>query len=133
MKYKFSSRSKENLSGVCPEMANLMEKAIEISPIDFGIPSDGGLRTAEQQRKLFEAGKSKCDGFYNKSYHQSGLAVDVYAYVNGAASWDGEHLAMIAGVVLSVASELNLDVIWGGTFGSNTFKGWDKPHFELRK
>ena len=130
--FGFSERSLKQLEGVNPQLVELMKMAIRRSPIDFGIPADGGKRTAERQKELFDKGVSKCDGTIKKSYHQSGNAVDVYAYVNGKASWDKEHLAIIAGVVLSTAYAMGLNVRWGGTFGSNEFKGWDKPHFELR-
>ena len=34
------------------------------------------FRTAEEQNKLFKEGKSNCDGYNKKSFHQSWLAVD---------------------------------------------------------
>ena len=131
--YKFSKRSIQELELINPKLAALMDQAIERSPIDFGIPNNGGKRTAEKQNELYNKGVSKCDGILKKSYHQSGNAVDVYAYVNGKASWDVEHLCIIAGVVLSIASEMGLNIRWGGTFGSNKFKGWDMPHFEIKE
>lgn len=131
--YQFSSKSLERLSTVNPLLQDIMKEAIKVSPIDFGIPLYGGLRTAKQQNQLFKDGKSKCDGIKIKSYHQSGNAVDVYAYVNGHASWDDVHLGIIAGVVLSVADRKGVNLRWGGTFESNEFHGWDKPHFEIKK
>lgn len=129
--YKFSKKSKRVLSTVDERLQRLMERAIEVSPIDFGIPSSGGKRTEEEQHKLFKEGLSKCDGYVKKSYHQSGKAVDVYAYVDGHASWEDHHLALIAGVVLTLATEMCVNINWGGTFGSSSFDGWDKPHFEI--
>jgi len=131
MAFKFSKRSSELLDTISPELALVMREAINSSPIDFGIPPFGGMRTAEQQHELYLAGKSKCDGYKIKSKHQSGNAVDVFAYVNGKASWSDVHLGMIAGVVLSEAARLGVELTWGGTFGSDNFNGWDKPHFEL--
>ena len=104
---------------------------ITISPIDIGIPSTGGWRTPEEQHDLFVRGLSKCDGYTKLSKHQSGRAVDIFAYLHGKASWDKEHLAIIAGVVLSVANQKGIPIRWGGTFGSDDFKGWDYPHFEF--
>jgi peptidoglycan LD-endopeptidase CwlK len=129
--FEFSTRSLLRLQGVDEELYKLMKLALSRSPIDFGIPEFGGLRTAEDQKKLFDKGLSKADGTIKKSYHQTGNAVDVFAYVNGKASWDEVHLSLIAGVVLSCAKELNLNVTWGGTFGSKEFKGWDMPHFQI--
>ena len=122
------------MESINPELALVMREALKVSPIDFGIPSTGGKRTAKEQHELFKAGKSKCDGFKNKSYHQSGNAVDVYAYVNGSASWSEKHLSILAGVILSTAIRLksnrliSIDVHWGGDFTTFT----DMPHYETK-
>lgn len=142
--FAFSVKSKERMKGVHPQLIMVATEALKVSPIDFGIPPDGGVRTAKQQRKLYLKELSKCDGSVNKSNHQIdksksdfGLALDVYAYVNGGASWKKEHLAIIAGVMLSTAEKLkaegkiSISIKWGGTFGSDDFMGWDYPHFEV--
>ncbi|GAB7088924.1 M15 family metallopeptidase [Marinifilum fragile] len=131
MTFTFSKRSLDRLGKVDQRLQQLMHNAIALSPIDFGIPEYGGLRTEEEQQQLYQKGLSKCDGYKIKSYHQTGNAIDIYAYVNGKASWDKIHLAIIAGVILGEANRMNLNVRWGGTFGSDAFKGWDMPHFEL--
>jgi D-alanyl-D-alanine dipeptidase len=38
------------------------------------------FRTAEEQKKKYDAGLSDCDGVKNRSKHQDGLAVDVAVY-----------------------------------------------------
>ena len=129
--FKFSNRSLQRLEGVNKDLIKLMELALSRSPIDFGIPEFGGLRTASEQRQLFDKGLTKADGTKLKSYHQTGNAVDVFAYINGKASWSRVHLSLIAGVVLSCAKEMDLKVTWGGTFGSKDFNGWDMPHFQI--
>jgi len=115
------------MSGVDFRLKQIVYRALEKSKIDFGIPETGGLRTEEMQKALYEAGKSKADGVTNKSKHQYGLAVDVYAYVDGAASWESEHLTHIAAAFLQAALELDTPIKWGGFFHSFT----DMPHFEL--
>ena len=122
---KFSKTSLARRSGVDGRLVEISDLAIKICPIDFGIPGDGGIRTPERQQELFNEGLSKCDGFKNKSFHQTGLALDVYAYVDGAASWDTEHLAVVAAAMLQAASQLGYKLEWGGLWP------WDKPHFQL--
>ena len=135
--FSFSRASTQNMAGVHNDLITIFTEAIKNSPIDFGIPSSGGLRTAGDQNLLFQNGSSKCDGFDKVSYHQTGNALDFYAYVNGEATWDKVHLAMIAGVVLSTAKRLlkegkiNSKIKWGGEFNSDTFHGWDYPHIEI--
>ncbi|WP_421921231.1 hypothetical protein [Marinifilum sp.] len=121
----------DRLLQVDPRLQELIKNTIALSPIDFGIPKFGGLRTEKEQEELYRKGLSKCDGYKIKSFHQTGNAIDIYAYINGKASWNKIHLAIIAGVILGEANRMNLNVRWGGTFGSDSFNGWDMPHFEL--
>jgi len=46
------------------------------------------LRSAEEQNRLFKAGKSKCDGYKIKSRHQLGKAVDIYFVKDGRLNFD---------------------------------------------
>lgn len=132
------------MDGVHPDIKMTFVEALKVSPIDFGIPSDGGVRTAYRQHEMFIDPRieTKCDGYKNISNHQIrtgdyyGNALDLYAYVNSKASWDKSQLALIAGVILSTNKRLleegiiSIELRWGGEFGSNTFNGWDKPHYE---
>lgn len=127
MTFQFSKRSLERMEGVDPRLKEIAKHAITISKIDFGIPQDGGLRTAERQAELFADGKSKADGVKKKSRHQSGMALDVYAYVEGKASWEKEHLAMVAAAMLQSASILGYKLEWGGLWRSFV----DMPHFQI--
>lgn len=143
--FKLSKRSLSRMEGVHPELILVFKKAIEVSPIDFGIPGDGGVRTAERQNEMFlDPGIiTHCDGFDEISNHQIaegeefGRALDFYAYVRGRASWNKNHLAMVAAVILStnrrllMDGEITIKLKWGGTFGSFTFEGWDYPHIEI--
>lgn len=127
MGFQFSKRSLERMEGVDPRLKEIAKHAITISKIDFGIPQDGGLRTAERQAELFADGKSKADGVKNKSRHQSGMALDVYAYVDGKASWETEHLALVAAAMLQSASIFGYKLEWGGLWRSFV----DMPHFQI--
>jgi len=128
MGFKLGKNSINNLAGVDGRLIAIADLAIELTNIDFGIPSTGGLRTTEDQAKLYEAGVSQADGVNNKSYHQSGKALDVYAYVEGKASWDKLHLALVATAMLQASAQLGYELKWGGLW-----KSWqDYPHFELR-
>ena len=137
MNYQFSKTSIERMKGVHPDLITIFSEAIKNSPIDWGITESGGIRSAGQQNILFQQGVTKCDGIQIKSKHQTGEALDVFAYVNGKASWNKNHLCLIAGVILATAKRLRKEgkiqseVKWGGTFGSDNFQGWDLPHFEI--
>jgi len=125
--FRLSNRSKRRRSGVDPRLIEISDLAIQITVVDFGHPADGGLRSAERQNDMFHLGLSKCDGYKRLSKHQTGKALDVYAYVDGKASWDTEHLAMVAAAFLQAASMLGHKLEWGGLWTS--FQ--DYPHFQL--
>lgn len=125
--FRLSERSRANMQGVDPRLIRIAEMAIEITRVDFGIPADGGIRTAERQNELFKAGKSKLDGYNKKSEHQSGKALDFYAFVDGKASWEKEHLAQVAAAFLQSASILGIKLNWGGLWKSFL----DMPHVQL--
>lgn len=126
-KFKLSKKSLSHLEGVDLRWHYIIKKAIALTKVDFGIPSTGGFRTTEQQRELFNTGASNCDGLHKKSRHQSGLAVDVFAYVNGKASWKEDHLTSVAVAILQSAAILGYKVSWGGLWT----KFNDMPHFEI--
>lgn len=140
MGFKFSKRSYERLEGVDQRIIWTLEDALKISPIDFGIPEHGGLRTVDVQHSLFIKGLSKCDGRKSKSVHQSGWAVDVFAYVNGKASWKPRHLSMVATSILQCAPGRGLKAEWGGFFRPlKTYPyedyeaGWDMAHHQFEE
>jgi len=124
-KFKLSKRSKANREGVDPRLIQISDLAITITRVDFGHGQYAGLREPEEQHALFLEGKSKCDGYEKESFHQSGKALDFYAYVDGAASWKREHLTEVAAAFLQAASLLGYRLQWGG------FWPWDAPHVEL--
>ena len=128
--FKLSISSKNRLEGVDPRLIAVIDLALTITLIDFGIPKDGGLRTDARQFEMYcdPDIKTNCDGEMKRSNHQDGRAVDFYAYVGGMASWDKYHLTHIAAAILQAANTLDIKIRWGGFFGST---GWDKPHIEL--
>lgn len=121
MSWKLSKRSNERLSGVHPDLVRVVHRALQLSPIDFGISE--GLRTMERQIQLKEAGASKT----LNSRHLSGHAVDVVAYIGKDVRWDWPLYEQIATAFKQAAKELNVPITWGGDW--TTLK--DGPHFEL--
>lgn len=134
MSFKFSKSSLSRLNTVNPLLKQIFLKALPTSPYDFGIPKDGGKRTAKRQNELYQQGRSipgkiitNADGYNKPSYHQSGNAVDIYAYVNGKPSWNVMYFAPIARHLQKVAKEhFNVNLEWGGDW---TWK--DYGHFQI--
>lgn len=127
--FSLSSRSIDRMAGVNPRLQLIAKAAIKITVVDFGIPEYGGLRTVEDQRKLFSIGVSNADGVTKLSNHQSGQALDFYAIdpETGKASWEPELLATVAAAFLQASADLGHALKWGGLW--RNFK--DMPHMEL--
>ena len=118
--YRLSKRSLNNLVGVHPDLAAVVKRAIEITPVDFTVIE--GRRTVERQRQLLASGASRTI----HSRHITGHAVDLMAYVPGD-EWNWKHYPRIAAAMKQAADELGTPIVWGGDWAS--FK--DGPHFEL--
>lgn len=142
MSYQFSNTSKERLSTADEDLQLIMKKAIGISKIDFGIAE--GHRSVEKQQQYYREGKSKIDGINKKSKHNynPSRAVDIYAYVNGKANWDTQHLSYLSGLFEGIAYYLkekgliSHDIRWGGNWDNDGIIMDDQsfddlPHFEI--
>lgn len=121
MTFKLSQRSKDRLAGVDDRLVKLVNRAIEITEVDFAVTE--GLRTVERQRELVNKGFSQTV----KSKHLTGHAVDLAAYVDGKISWDKPFYYKIADAMKKAAQEQEVAIRWGGDFKSF----FDGPHFEL--
>jgi len=114
MTFNFGKTSCQRLATVKIDLRYVMTEAIKTSPLDFGI--NCGFRTAEEQARLFAAGKSKV----NHSKHQDREAVDVAIYVGGAVTWDEKYYYMLAGHILATAKRLGVGLRWGGDWDGDT-------------
>jgi peptidoglycan L-alanyl-D-glutamate endopeptidase CwlK len=119
--YKLGARSRQRLKGVHPDLVRVVERAIEISTVDFTVLE--GLRTPERQKALVEVGASQT----LNSRHITGHAVDLGAWVGDEVRWDWPLYHKIAAAMKEAARLESVRIVWGGDW--RTFK--DGPHFEL--
>ena len=121
MGYSLGSRSKKRLEGVHPDLVRVVERAIELTEVDFTVLE--GMRTVARQKKLVAKGASTT----MNSRHLTGHAVDIGAWVDGTVRWDWPLYYKLADAMKQAAKELNVDLEWGGDWKS--FK--DGPHYQL--
>lgn len=121
MTFKLSQRSRDKLNGVDARLVRLVERAIEITEVDFAVTE--GFRTPERQKELVSKGFSQT----LKSKHLTGHAVDLAAFVDGKVSWEKPFYYKIADAMKKAAEEQQVAMRWGGDFKSF----FDGPHFEL--
>ena len=105
-----SSRSRERLAGVKPDLADTVKRALELSPIDFGVSE--GKRTLERQKLLVSQGASQT----MKSKHLTGDAVDLVGYLDAHVSWEMAIYCKIADAVRQAAIETDVSIRWGGAW-----------------
>jgi peptidoglycan LD-endopeptidase CwlK len=119
--FVLGARSKQRLTGVHPDLVKVVERAIEITEIDFTVLE--GLRTLATQKKYVANGASKT----MRSRHLTGHAVDLAPMVSGKVSWHWPHYHLLAPAMKQAAAELGIPIEWGGDWRS--FK--DGPHWQL--
>ena len=149
MSFKLSTRSLDKMEGVDKNLVAVVKRAIELTKIDFGVIY--GMRTLEEQEKLFAAGKSQT----MKSKHLIGRAVDLMAYVDGKGCWELNVYDDLCDAIKAAAKEQSIAIKWGAAWSEGdicTYEGTaedammkyidlrrsegrrpfiDGPHFEL--
>ena len=120
MAYQLGTRSKQNLSGVHPDLVSVVKRAIEISDKDFTVIE--GIRNINRQRELVKTGKSTT----MNSRHITGHAVDIAPW---PISWDWDEFYPIADAMKQAAEELEIDLEWGGDWKNFP----DAPHWQLSR
>ena len=121
--FQLGPRSKMRLQGVHPDLVKVVERAIEITPVDFTVLE--GLRSPERQKELVAAGASQS----LNSRHITGHAVDLGAWVDDQVDWSWPLYPRIATAMKTAAKELGVDIECGVDW--ITFK--DGPHYQLSR
>ncbi len=142
--FQFSSRSLLNLETCHPKLIQVAQKALSVSPYDFGITE--GHRSTERQKELYDtvdaAGNrlTLIDGIKKKGNHNysPSRAFDFLpsGNVNGLPVWqDVQRFSVIAGVILATGNSMGVGLRWGGDWdGDGNAKDqqlYDLPHIEL--
>ena len=154
MAFKLSNRSLGKLEGVHPDMVAVVEHAIGVTKIDFGVTY--GVRTVAEQEKLVASGRSQT----MKSKHliqESGYshAVDVVAYDGSDVVWEINVYDDICDAFKEGAEKNVVSVKWGAAWSEGDIRTYpgsaedammkyvdlrrsqgrrpfiDGPHFEL--
>lgn len=134
MSFRLSAKSRAKLVGVRPELVRVVERAIQITTVDFIVVA--GARTQAEQDALYAQGRTKPGPkvtWTRNSRHIGGYAVDLAPYVNGGIEWDNSGRMglwpRLADAMKSAARECGVQLIWGGDW----VKTPDRPHFELHR
>ena len=118
--YKLGARSKQRLKGVHDDLVKVVERAIEITTVDFTVLE--GLRDPERQKTLMESGASQT----LNSRHITGHAVDLGAWVDNQVDWSWPLYHKIASAMKEAAKQVDVPIEWGGDW-----KMKDGPHWQL--
>ena len=154
MAFRLSQRSLDKLDGVHPEMVATVQKAIELTDVDFGVTY--GVRTLEAQKELVASGRSQTmkskhlvqgDGYSH--------AVDLVAYFGSNVSWELNVYDNICDAMAEAARQIGRAIKWGAAWSEGDIRTYpgtaedamnayidlrrsqgrrpfiDAPHFEL--
>jgi|TARA_R110000803_G_scaffold49281_1_gene102426 peptidoglycan L-alanyl-D-glutamate endopeptidase CwlK len=140
MAFKLSRSSKKNIKGIDKRLIDLVNRVLAKTEVDFGIPSNGGSRTAQEQNNLFHQRPkvTQLDGFKNKSYHQSGNAFDIFVYDEHGACWDcKDKYKQIADLFKEEYKIMKEESIFEDaeifSWGGDWIRFKDLPHFQISK
>ena len=155
MAFSLSSRSKGKLEGVHPDMVAVVETAITLTKIDFGVTY--GVRTMEEQKRLYESGRSQTMNSKHLLHDDTGYshAVDVVAYDGSDVVWEINVYDDICDAFKQAAEEKGVAIKWGAAWSEGDIRSYpgtaedammkyvdlrrsqgrrpfiDGPHFEL--
>jgi peptidoglycan L-alanyl-D-glutamate endopeptidase CwlK len=116
MAFKLSSRSLKKLDGVDEGLVAVVKDAIGITKVDFGVTF--GLRTLEEQKKLYESGRSQT----MKSKHLEGRAVDLVAYFGSDISWELNVYDDICDAMAEAARKNDVAIKWGAAWSEGDIR-----------
>lgn len=119
--FKLGLKSKFRLVGVHQDLVAVVNRAIQLTDVDFTVLE--GVRTLERQKQLVASGASTT----LNSRHLTGHAVDLGAIVGGKVRWDWPLYHKIADAMKRAARELSIPI----EAGADWKKFPDGPHFQL--
>ena len=124
MGFRLGNRSKQKLEGVHPDMVAVVERAIELTKVDFGVTY--GVRTVEEQEKLVASGRSQT----MKSKHliqDTGYshAVDVVAYDGSDVVWEINVYDDICDAFKEAAIEHGVAIKWGAAWSEGDIRTYE--------
>ena len=110
MAFKLSNRSSSRLEGINPKLIEVVETAITLTKVDFGVTC--GMRTVEEQEVLVAKGASQT----MKSKHITGHAVDLVAYVGPNITWALNMYDDLADAMAKAAKLHGVAIKWGAAW-----------------
>jgi peptidoglycan L-alanyl-D-glutamate endopeptidase CwlK len=120
MTFKLSARSIDRLVGVNPNLIRVVQRAIELTKVDFAVTE--GLRSPERQRELYLKGASQIK---EGGTHIEGRAIDVVAYIGNRISWELNLYDDIADAMRLAAIEANVGLRWGAAWNVPDIRKWN--------
>jgi|TARA_R110000823_G_scaffold191985_2_gene323640 peptidoglycan L-alanyl-D-glutamate endopeptidase CwlK len=124
MAFNLSNRSRNKLDGVHPQLVAVVEGAIKLTKVDFGVTY--GVRTIAEQEKLVAAGRSQTmkskhliqdDGFSH--------AVDVVAYDGSDVVWELNVYDDICDAFKVAARDVGISIKWGAAWSEGDIRSYE--------
>lgn len=132
--YKFGKASMDRYLTIHKDLQKVAFQSLKLGLMDFAIVC--GFRSAADQDKAYDNGKSKVKWPNSKHNPCPSRAMDLAPYINGKLSWNWYHCSVLAGIVLATAKHLGIELRWGGNWDRDGEPITDQDfqdlcHFEL--
>lgn len=121
MTYALGTKSLQNLQGVHPDLIRVVQRAIELTSVDFQVFE--GLRSLARQRQLVAKGASQTlDSRHMQGQDGFGHAVDLVPLIDfdgdGKAElrWDWPLCYKVAEAVQQASQDEDVPIRWGGVW-----------------
>jgi peptidoglycan LD-endopeptidase CwlK len=108
--FKLGKTSKSRLEGLDGSLIRAVSYAINITTVDFFVVE--GVRTLEKQKENVATGASQT----LNSKHLTGHAVDIAAYVERKAVWEGLNMLTVCESMRKGFQHLEVSARWGGAW-----------------
>lgn len=126
--WKLSNSSKTKLREVHPDLVKVVNRALELSPYDFGISE--GKRSVETQKQYVASGKSQTMNSYHLEQEDGySHAIDFMVFINGSVTWEIGYYRKVIQAFFTASIELGVQIESGGLWRSFV----DGPHIQMNK
>ena len=116
MTFKLGKKSRKEMRGLHPDLIRVIERAIQISDVDFAV-HDGARTLAEQKRLVATGASTTLNSKHLIQPDGYGHAADLVPYINGKLRWEWEPIYRIALAMNMAAKEFGVTPLyWGGNW-----------------
>jgi len=136
MKFKFGPKSSKELETCHRDLRFLARYILNLGILDISVIEGHRAKLKQDNFYYSTPQRSKVKFPDGKHNSQPSEALDIVPFINGEASWNKLHCCVLAGIVLTAAKHLGINIRWGGNWDMDSEPITDQDfqdlaHYEL--